>query len=288
MIKSSLGRKERRTNAKKIIMHSIAHIILIFGALCMLVPFLWALSTSFKEVGREWAFPPEWIPKPFTFENYIAVWQLVPFGNFVLNSFKISLIVTFGRLFICSMAAYAFARLEFPGRDAIFLGLLGTMMVPMAVLIIPRFIIMRNLGWINTHAALIVPDLMSGAYGTFLLRQFMKTIPMELEDAARIDGASSFQIYFRLMMPLIKPAMATLGVFTFMFVWNDFMRPLIYMNTVDKFTVQLGLAFFKGLYVTDWTWLMAGSIMSLIPLLASYIFAQRYFVKGIVLSGLKM
>jgi len=181
---------------------------------------------------------------------------------------------------------YAFARLEFPGREKLFFAYLGTMMIPYQVTLIPLFILMRYLGWIDSHLSLIVPACFS-AFGTFLLRQFFLTIPKELEEAARIDGSSEFGIYSRIILPLAKPALATLGVFTFMWSWNDFMGPLIFINTMEKKTLTLGLASFQGMYTTDWTLLMAASVMALLPLIVIFLFAQRYFVEGITLSGIK-
>lgn len=260
--------------------------ILGVGGIVMMVPFFWMVSTSLKEPGQAFAYPPRWIPDPIVWVNYASVWKTVPFGLFFLNTLKIATLVTLGQLVTCSLGAYAFARLEFPGREKLFFAYLGTMMIPYQVTLIPLFILMRYLGWIDSHLSLIVPACFS-AFGTFLLRQFFLTIPKELEDAARIDGSSEFGIYSRIILPLAKPALATLGVFTFMWSWNDFMGPLIFINTMEKKTLTLGLASFQGMYTTDWTLLMAASVMALLPLIVIFLFAQRYFVEGITLSGIK-
>ena len=202
------------------------YLIVACGGTLMIVPFLWMLSTSLKTTVQSMAFPPEWWPQPFVWENYIRIYEHMPFFTFLFNSSKIVFFVLIGQLATCSMAGYAFAKLRFPGRKALFLILLSTMMIPAEVTLIPVFVIMKYLGWINTHYALIVPAFFGSVFGTFLLRQFFLGLPNDLEDAARIDGCSPFGIYWRIMLPLAKPSLATLAIFTFMGTWNDFMRPL--------------------------------------------------------------
>jgi multiple sugar transport system permease protein len=219
--------------------------------------------------------------------NYSEVVNTVPFFQGVRNTLMITLVGLVGGLFTTSLAAYAFAKLRFPGRDALFYAILGTMMIPGVVTMLPTFILFRQAGWINTFRPLIIPALFGGAWGIFLMRQHMKTIPDELEDASRIDGCNPFQTYSRLMMPLCKPVLATLGIFGFMGGWNDFMGPLIYLNDPSKFTLQLLLASFSSYYSTKTNLLMAGSMMSLIPVLILFFAAQRYFVQGITLTGVK-
>ncbi|MEW6555832.1 MAG: carbohydrate ABC transporter permease [Elusimicrobiota bacterium] len=267
---------------KKIITYSI----LIFGAVVMLAPFLWMLSTSLKEPGAVFVYPPKWLPVPVRWRNYVDAWNAVPFGRFFLNSILVSLCVTIGQVLTSSLAAYAFARLSFKGRDKIFLGYLATMMIPFPVTMIPVFILITKLQLIDSIQALILPGLFT-AYGTFMLRQFFLSIPKELEEAAVIDGASKFRIWCQIIMPLSKPALATLATFTFMGTWNDFMWPLIVIKTKTKMTLPVGLASFQGMYYTDWTLLMAASVIVLLPVLLVYIFNQRFFVKGIALTGLK-
>ncbi len=271
---------------EKIIGKFIAYLLLSLGALAMIVPFIWMLSTSLKEPSQVFIYPPKWIPQALAFKNYLKTWTLVPFGRFFINSLLVAVWVTFGQLLTSSLAAYSFARLRFPGRDTLFIIFLGTMMVPFQVTMIPVYILMRELGWVDTYYALIIPNLFS-AYGCFLLRQFFLTIPTELEDAAKIDGGSYLTIYSKIILPLAKPALATLGVFTFMASWNSFIWPLIVVNSIEMQTLPLGLASFQGLYTTDWTLLMAGTVIALIPVLIIFIFAQRFFIEGITLSGVK-
>jgi multiple sugar transport system permease protein len=264
-------------------------------ALCLLVaaitvfPFLWMVSTSFKLPAEAITLPPKWIPSPFTIDNYVKLLtsDLLPFPLFFLNSLKITSLVVVGRLFVCSLGAYGFARLEFPGRDAAFAVLLASLMVPEIVQIIPLYIAYAQIGWIDTHWPLIVPPIVANTFGTFLLRQFFLSIPKDLEEAALIDGANHFDIYWRIMLPLAKPALATLAIFTFMGSWNDFLHPLIFLNSTRNFTLTVGLAFFQGSAGTDYTRLMAGVVVSVLPILIVYSFAQKYFTQGVILSGVK-
>jgi multiple sugar transport system permease protein len=257
------------------------------GGALMIIPFLWMLSTSLKTTAQSMAFPPEWWPRPFIWENYTQIYEYMPFFTFLFNSVKITFFVLVGQLLTCSLAGYAFAKLRFPGRRPLFLILLSTMMIPSQVTLIPVFIIMKSLGWINTHYALIVPAFFGSVFGTFLLRQFFLGLPNDLEDAARIDGCSPFGIYWRIMLPLAKPSLATLGIFTFMGTWNDFMRPLIYLSDMDKMTLPVGLALLSNHQDIRIPLIMAGAVLSLLPILVLYIFGQKYFVQGIALTGMK-
>jgi len=244
------------------------------------------LSTSLKNGGATMTFPPEFIPENFTWENYIRVTNAFPMKRFLFNSFFVALLSTLGQLLFCSMAAYAFARLQFKGRDTIFLIYMATLMIPSQVTMIPQFILMRHLNWLDTYQGLIMPGVFS-AFGTFLLRQFFLTIPPSLEEAAFIDGAGYFRVYWKIILPLAKPALATLGVFSFMQSWNNFLWPLIIISERELMTLPLGLSILQGRWETDWNLMMAGVVISVIPILAVYIFAQRYFIQGITLSGLK-
>lgn len=232
------------------------------------------------QVQKEVRVAPEW-------SNYREVVTTVPFFRGVANTLTVTLVGLLGGLFTTSLAAYAFAKLRFPGRDLLFFAILGTMMIPGVVTMLPTFVLFRQAGWINSFRPLIIPALFGGAWGIFLMRQSMKTIPDELEDASRIDGCNPFQTYSRLMMPLSKPILATLGIFGFMGGWNDFMGPLIYLNDPNKFTLQLLLASFSSYYSTKTNLLMAGSVMSLIPVLILFFAAQRFFVLAITLTGIK-
>ena len=275
-----------RLGIKKI----LAYCFLALGAAAMIAPFLWMVTTSLKEPGSIFSYQgpwgQDWIPTQFVWKNYLWAWKAVPFARFYFNSLFVSLCVTAGQVLTSAMAAYAFARLEFPGRDKIFFGYLATMMVPGAVTMIPVFILLRFLGWIDTYKAVILPGIFT-AYGTFLLRQFFLTLPKELEDAAKIDGCSYFGIFWRIILPLSKPALATLTTFTFMGSWLNFMWPLIVLNTHNKFTLPVGLSYFQSLHTTDWSLLMAGSLMMILPILIVFILNQRYFVEGIKLTGIK-
>lgn len=264
----------------------VAHGILLLGAVSMVIPFLWMVSTSLKSEQQAYLFPPVWIPDPIMWSNYRATWEALPFDLFLLNSTIVAVFVTLGQLLTCSLGAFAFARLHFPWREPLFLLYLATMMVPFQVIMIPLFVLVRELKWLDSYAGLIVPAVFS-AYGTFLLRQFFKSIPNELEDAAKIDGCSYFRIYWNIMLPLSKPALATLGIFVFMWSWNNFLWPLLVTNSLEMKTLPLGLAYFLGQYTIYWNLLMVGATIALVPILVIFFFAQRYFVEGITLTGLK-
>ncbi|MCH7590080.1 carbohydrate ABC transporter permease [PVC group bacterium] len=279
----------------------------------MLIPFYWMIVTSLSAPG---SLDLQLIPDPVMWENYPKAWMAVNFGRGYINSMLVTMCVTFGQVFTSSMAAYAFARLDFPGRDKVFLAYLATMMIPKDVTMIPNFILLKyipeglnilfspeNLFWTqdlflfgkyymgkpigyDSYFALIMPGLFS-AYGTFMLRQFFMTIPTDLEDAAKIDGCSYFGIYWRVILPLSKPALATLTTFTFMGSWKEFMWPLVITSSLDMKTLPILLQYFQGLYFTEWNLLMAGSVIMVIPALIMFLFAQRYFVEGIQLGAIK-
>lgn len=269
------------------VMHLLSHAILIAGAVMMVLPFIWMLSTSFKEPGKTFVYPPELIPDPITLENYPNMWNALPFGQFFLNSVKISTLNTIGQLLTCSMAAFAFSVLRFRGRDLIFLLLVATLMIPYQVTLIPTFILFSKIGWVGTHYPLWVPAFWGGAFGTFLLRQFYLTIPMDLAESARMDGASIWQIYRYIYIPLSGPPMAALAIFTFMWTWNDLLNPLIYVNQLDQLTLTIGLSFFQNQYGGKWTLMMAGAVVSILPIIVIFFFAQKYFIQGIATTGVK-
>ena len=264
------------------------YLLLLAVAALMVGPFLWMLSTSL--MGREeiFQYPPRWIPDQVDLKNYRAIMEVLPLGKMLLNSFTIAVSATIGQLVSCTLAAYAFARMKFRGKNGIYFLLLATMMIPAQVTMIPVFLIMKSLGWIDTLYALIVPAFFGGAFGTFLLRQFFSAIPADLEDAARIDGCGKFRILWSIVLPLSKPALATLALFTFMTYWNDLLGPVIYLSSVEKATLTIGLANLQsGLMTTRYDLLMAGSVLSVLPILILLIFGQRWFVKGIAMTGLK-
>lgn len=268
------------------ILKAIGFFILILIGITMLVPFLWMLSTSLKDAGSVFDFPPKWIPKPLLWENYSRAWTSISFSRYYINSIVVGVCVTFGQVFTSALAAYAFARLKFWNRDKIFLGYLATMMIPGSVTMIPVFILMKMLGMIDTYAALILPGMFS-AYGTFMLRQFFMSLPRELEEAAKIDGCSLIGIFWKITLPLSKPALATLTTFTFMGSWNNFMWPLIVTNSDELKTLPVGLASFQGNNSTDWSLLMAGSVIALIPVIVVFLFNQRFFIEGAQLGAIK-
>jgi multiple sugar transport system permease protein len=262
--------------------------LLLSGSLLMTLPFLWMVSTSLKETAQVWVFPPQWIPNPVRWQNYTEALTILPFGRYALNTLIITVVTTVGVVLTSSLCAYGFARIQFPGRDLIFMIVLTAIMIPYAVLLIPHYIMFRTLGWIDTYLPLTVPVWFGGgAFNIFLLRQFFRTIPAELSDAARIDGSSELGIYWRIIMPLAGPALAAVAIFTVLNAWNDFLGPLVYISSQDKFTLALGLAQFRGLYATQWQYLMAASTVVVVPTLVLFFLAQRYFIQGVVLTGLK-
>ena len=313
MSSNALEKSSSEKRIREITSKSIFYILMGVFGLGMVFPFLWMVSTSLKEAGDVFTYPPKWIPDPVVFANYLKAWRAIPFARGYINSAVVTIIVTAGQVFTSSLAAYAFARLQFPGRDKLFLAYLATMMIPGAVTMIPVFILLRimpevldnifNTGFwssdlyigsifigkpigIDSYFALIAPGLFS-AYGTFMLRQFFMGIPKDLEDAARIDGCSKLGTYFRIILPLSKPALATLTIFTFMGSWRNFMWPLIVTNSVEMKTLPVMLASFQGLYATDWTLLMAASIIVMVPTLTVFIVGQKFFVEGIRLGAIK-
>jgi multiple sugar transport system permease protein len=262
------------------------HVVLMPLAAVMLLPLLWMLVTSVETLAESRHFPPTIVPSGIHWENYPNALDSAPFGRFFANSLVVTLASVAGNLVFCSLAGYAFARLRFFGRDVIFIVLLATLMVPFQVTMIPTFLIVQHLGLVNSLGALIAPNLVT-PFGIFLLRQFFRTLPIDLEEAARIDGCSRLGVLFRVVLPLSMPALATLGIVTFLWTWNDFLWPLIAISSTDQSTVQLGLASFQGAHQTRWTLLMAGNVVALAPMLLVFVFAQRWFVQSIAATGVK-
>jgi multiple sugar transport system permease protein len=276
-----------RTRIKIAPLDTLITLVLLIGAGLMMLPFLWMFSTSLRDAAESFSLPPMWLPTQVHSENYQSVLSGLPLIQFVINSVKIATLITLGQLATCSLAAFAFARLRFPGRDVLFGVLLGSLMVPIQVTIIPIFIIVRILGLLDTHESLIIPSLVS-AFGVFLLRQFFLTIPTELEDAARIDGAGFFTIYRRIFLPLAGPGLSALAIFTFNFHWNEFFRPLLFLSTWERMTLPLGLTIMRGYLGTgNVAAIMAGISLAIIPILIIFLLAQRYLIEGITLTGLK-
>lgn len=280
---AGLGRRQRERIATL-----VAWLILGLGGIAMMVPFLWMVFTSFKSTAELYTFPPSLLPEQWRWSNYYDAWTLLPFATFFKNSIIVSVAVVFGQLFTCSLAGYSFSRLRYPGRDRIFLLYLATMMIPFAVIMIPLYVQMRWMGWVDTLWPLIVPAIFT-PWGTFMMRQFMSTLPRELEDAARIDGASFFRIYRTIILPLTKPALATLGIFTFLGSWNNFLWPLIIISSLNLKTIPLGMTAFQARMPmkTPWELVMAAATFAILPVLIAFIFGQKYYVQGIVTSGIK-
>lgn len=264
----------------------LRYVILAAGAFIMVFPFLWMINASLMTAGEIQLRPPVWLPSEPQFSNYTDLLAALPIARLYFNSLFTSGAIVLGVLFTSSIAGFAFAKYRFPGRELLFYLILATMMIPFFVTLIPVFFIVRQLGWIDSYQGLIIPGLTS-AYGIFLMRQFMFTVPDELIDAARIDGASEPIIYWRIVMPLIKPALATLGTFTFIGSWNNFLWPLLVVNNRELMTLPLGINSLRSLYSDNTNLLMAGTAVSVIPMLAVFIFLQRYFIQGIALTGLK-
>ena len=270
----------------KILGRGFLYILLILGGLVMIVPFAWMISTSLKSGQYVLSMPPQLIPNPATLDSYRRIFELYPIGRMLFNSLFVAGLTTIGQLITCSMAAYAFARLKFRGHNFVFLLYLATLMVPFQVTITPLFILMRIFGWINTYQGLILPGVFS-AFGTFMLRQAFMTIPTEYEEAAYMDGASPLTIFLKIILPLSKPALATLSVFAFMGSWNSFMWPLFIVREETLMTLPVGLATLQGRWLTEWNLVMAGAVITVLPMLLLYLFAQKYLVQGYVMSGLK-
>lgn len=261
------------------------HVLLIIGAFVTTAPLLWMITLSLKPARLTYS-PPFLIPTVFQWSNYAEAWAAAPFARYYLNTALMAAGIVLCQLLLSSLAAYAFARLTFPGRNLLFLIVLGTMMVPAQVLIIPSFLIVKDLGWQNSFAALILPRAVS-AFGIFLLRQHYLSIPRELDEAAMIDGASRLGVWWRIMLPLSRPALATLAIFAFLFAWNDFLWPLVVTDDPDMRTIQLGLVMFQGRYGTNWTLLMAGTVTATLPTIIAFLLGQRQFIESIALSGVK-
>jgi len=278
---------ESTSRAGRIVASVLLYVAVTVGAVVMVMPFAWMLLASVKDLGQLYQVPPNWIPNPLVFQNYVNAWTSVPFDTGYLNSAIVTVTVVIANLLTCSMAAYAFARIEFPFRHTLFILFLATLMVPEQVTIIPLYIIIESVGLTDTLLSLIIPYALFNAFGVFLLRQFIKSLPVDLEEAAIVDGANRWTIYWRIILPLIRPALAAFGIFTFLFQWNNFFRPLVFLNSIDNYTVPLAINFFRGQYATDFALLMAGSSISIVPVLMVYVIGQRQIIEGIATTGMK-
>jgi multiple sugar transport system permease protein len=279
---STTGQRSRRR-----LRIAIGYTLAVLVAFLFLLPLFWMISSSLKPNYQVLEFPPRWIPEPITWSNYPEALTYVPFGRYGVNTLFIAMAVIVGHVLSCTLVAYAFARLRAPGRNVLFLILLATMMLPYPVTMIPVYIGFKTVGWVNTFLPLIVPAFFGSPFYIFLMRQFFLTLPPELEDAARVDGANTLQILWHVILPISRPALATVSIFTFQAVWNDFLPPLIYLHDQSKYTVSLGLNFFRSSYDVRWAYLMAASLVTMLPVVIVFFLAQRQFIRGITVTGLK-
>ncbi|HSL34992.1 MAG TPA: carbohydrate ABC transporter permease [Candidatus Limnocylindrales bacterium] len=292
------GRRAAAVRRRRLVRRIAAYVTLILGGLLMMIPFFWMVLTSLKTRAEVFGSEPLSLPSGPHWDNYATMWNAfgdVTFGTFFLNSLKLASLNAIGQVIACSLAAFAFAVLPFRGRSALFAILLATLIIPFQVVLVPNFILYRFLphplsasgNWIGTQEPLWVGAFLGSAFGVFLLRQFFLAIPTELADAARVDGANPWQIFRRVYLPLARPAIATLAIFEFMWAWNDLINPLIYLRDLDQYTTTVGLAFFEGQFVGKWPEMMAAALVSLVPMVVLFVVAQKYFVRGIALTGLK-
>ncbi len=285
---SFLGRQSTRTTASRTLFYVLAVVL----GLLFVAPFVFAITTSLKTPAEIYRYPPQWIPSRFLWENYATAWTMVPFERWMLNTVLVTALGMIGQICSASLVAYSFARFDYKGRDTLFVILLGTMIVPSEVTIIPQFLIFKGLGWLDTYLPLVVPSYFGGgAFTIFLLRQFFLTLPRELDDAAEIDGAGTLRILIQVLIPLSKPALAAIGIFSFVGHWNDFFGPLIYLNTKELFTISLGLRFFQQMPEQGGNvlmhLLMSASVIATVPVIVLFFSLQRYFIQGVVMSGIK-
>jgi len=278
-----LGRKASEKLRKAIILS-----ILLIGAIIYVLPFAWLLRSSFMTTSQIFKVPIQWIPKPFRWQNYPEALTAMPFMKYLFNTLFILTLVEAGTILTASMAAFSFSRLKWPGRDFFFFLILTSLMIPYAVTLIPTFLLWRKLGFVNTYVPLILPSWFGGgAFNVFLLRQFFLTIPYEFDEAAYLDGASPWHVLWKVIIPLSKPALITVAIFTFLGVWGDLLGPIVYLHDAEKYTLAVGLTVFRSAYATRWNLLMAASTVMVIPPIVLYFLGQRFFVKGIALTGLK-
>jgi len=286
---TALVEKQRKPPLRRQFAALLRHVVLIIVTIAFLMPFYWMLISAFKENTMVFSNPIKWFPNPIRWQNFPEAFNYpgFPFLKFLWNSTYYAGMVTLGTVISCSLAGYAFARLRFPGRDALFSLTVASLMIPGIVTFIPVFLLFKNLGWLGSYKPLIVPAFFGNAFFIFLMRQFFKTMPEELADAARVDGASEFVIFWRIMLPLVQPALIVMSVFTFLWTWHDFFGPLIYLNQQDQYPLSLGLYAFRSRRSTEWGLMMAGATLTTFPLVILFFFAQRYFLQGIKLTGLK-
>ncbi len=281
--------QRRRPRTGRVVRALAVNVIALVLGVVFALPFYWLILSSLKTTAQIFKIPPVWWPNPILWSNYLRVFTESPFGLYTLNTLTIAVPATIGTLISCTMAAYGFSRIEWKGRDLLFGISLSVLMVPFVVTVVPQFILFRTLGWIGTYYPLIVPSFFGGAYNIFLLRQFFRTIPPELSDACRVDGASELGIFTQIILPLSRPALAVVALFSFIGNWGDFLGPLIYVTDKDRYTITLGIYNYLSdrIHNTDWGIMMAASTLTLLPIVVIFFFAQRTFIEGIKLTGLK-
>ncbi len=265
----------------------VTYLVMLAGTVVLLIPFAWMLTTSLKPLDEVYTYPIIWIPSQLVLENYLDVFKNVPFGRYLWNSTVLSVLGILGNILGSSLAAFSFARLRFPGRTVFFIVMLSTMMVPVWVTMVPTFILFSQLDWLDTYLPILVPQFFAVPFFTFLLRQFFMAVPFEMEEAARIDGCSSFGLFWRIFLPLSIPALATVAIFSFFFHWNDLLGPLIYLRSQLKFPVAMGISSFQSEQYANFALMMAAATMALLPMLVVFFFTQRLFIQGVVITGVK-
>ncbi|WP_433943177.1 carbohydrate ABC transporter permease [Paenibacillus sp. SN-8-1] len=266
---------------------TVSYIVMTISSLIMLLPFLSTVFNSLKTYAQFTSVPPKWIPNPVQWSNYSEVWKLGPFAQYISNSAIVTVLSVIGALISCSMVAYAFARIEFPFRNTLFMVVLGTMMIPAVVLIIPQFVIFKSLAMLDTLTPLWLLEWLAQPFGIFLMRQAFLTIPKDYEESAKLDGCNPFQIYWRIFMPMCKPTFATLAVFTFMTKWNEILSPAIFLTSKENFTLPIGILSLGGQYNGGEQYVVAAALLSLVPILLVFLFAEKYFVQGSNSAGIK-
>lgn len=272
---------------KQPLLSILLYLLLSIGSVAMLFPFIWMVSTSFKSDIQLYAWPPVWLPLPLQVENYVRAFTKLPFGLWFGNTALVTLLSVCGTLLSCTVAAYGFARYRAPGRTALFMIMISTMMIPWTVVMIPKFFLFTQIGWVNSFLPLTVPTFLGNAFYVFLLRQFFLTVPPDTEEAAKIDGAGVFSILWHVVLPVTVPVLITVAIFQFDAAWNDFLQPLIYLNKQELFTIALGMNFFNGQFEVQWNYLMAVACVAMLPTVILFFIGQKYFVQGIALTGMK-
>lgn len=277
---SSIKKNERLTKL-------FIYTILLFGSVVVLIPFVWMISTSLKIPSQVFTWPIEWIPKPIKFSNYYEAMTVRPFGTYFLNTTIITSLAVFGQVIASSLVGYSLARLKWRGKNIVFALIMSTLLLPEIVKLIPTFILFSKLGWVNSFLPLTVPQFFGHAFNIFLFRQFFMSLPLELDEAAKVDGCSLFGIYWRIILPLSKPVIGIVSIYTLRHNWNDFLQPLIYLNDTKLWTITLGLRAFQQEFNIDWSLLMAASVVTMLPIIVLFVIAQKYFIQGIVFTGVK-